>query len=162
MSGPAEIVVDKLSKSYGPLLAVDRVSFEVPKGQIVGFLGPNGAGKSTTIRMLTCFLPPTSGRATVAGHVVFQDSLAVREKIGYFMPAGEPRRSIRKCVIEYLDCCQCGCARMDRAARQKRIAEVAERCWLKETVADAGSVRFPRGIGSAWGLRMHCCITRQY
>ena len=58
------ISVKDLTKAYGNVLAVDHVTFEVPKGQIVGFLGPNGAGKSTTIRMLTCYMPPTSGGAT--------------------------------------------------------------------------------------------------
>ena len=71
-----------LVKQFGALTAVDHISFEVPKGTIVGFLGPNGAGKTTTIRMLTCYMPPTSGTATVAGHDVFHDSLAVRENIG--------------------------------------------------------------------------------
>ena len=58
------ISVSQLTKAYGNVVAVDRVSFEVGKGQIVGFLGPNGAGKSTTLRMLTCYMPPTSGGAT--------------------------------------------------------------------------------------------------
>ena len=58
------ISVSQLTKVYGQTLAVDHVSFEVPEGQIVGFLGPNGAGKSTTLKMLTCYLPPTSGGAS--------------------------------------------------------------------------------------------------
>ena len=68
------ISVKDLTKAYGNVLAVDHVSFEVPKGQIVGFLGPNGAGKSTTIRMLTCYMPPTSGGATVNGFDIFHES----------------------------------------------------------------------------------------
>ena len=63
---PADIVVDRLTKTYGAFTAVDNISFEVPRGTIVGFLGPNGAGKTTTIRMLTCYMPPTSGSAKVA------------------------------------------------------------------------------------------------
>src|SRR5689334_6374918 len=70
MSAP-DIVVDRLTKMYGTFLAVDHISFEVAKGTILGFLGPNGAGKTTTIRMLTCYMPPTSGSAKVAGFDVF-------------------------------------------------------------------------------------------
>jgi len=61
------IIVEQLVKEYGPQRAVDEISFSIGKGEIVGFLGPNGAGKSTTMKMLTCFIPPTSGHASVAG-----------------------------------------------------------------------------------------------
>ena len=77
------IKVQELTKKYARTIAVDHVSFEVQKGQIVGFLGPNGAGKTTTMRMLTCFLPPTSGSATVAGFDVLEQPLEVKKRIGY-------------------------------------------------------------------------------
>jgi len=77
------IKVKELTKKYARTIAVDHVSFEVQKGQIVGFLGPNGAGKTTTMRMLTCFLPPTSGSATVAGFDVLEQPLEVKKRIGY-------------------------------------------------------------------------------
>ena len=77
------ITVKELTKKYARTTAVDHVSFEVQKGQIVGFLGPNGAGKTTTMRMLTCFLPPTSGSATVAGFDVLEQPLEVKKRIGY-------------------------------------------------------------------------------
>jgi ABC-2 type transport system ATP-binding protein len=77
------ITVTELTKRYARNTAVDHISFEVGKGQIVGFLGPNGAGKTTTMRMLTCFLPPTSGSATVAGFDVVEQSLEVKKRIGY-------------------------------------------------------------------------------
>ena len=77
------ITAKELSKRYARTVAVDQISFEVAKGQIVGFLGPNGAGKTTTMRMLTCFLPPTAGSATVAGFDVLEQSLEVRKRIGY-------------------------------------------------------------------------------
>src|SRR5271154_213842 len=77
------ITVTDLTKRYARHTAVDHVSFEVQKGQIVVFLGPNGAGKTTTMRMLTCFLPPTSGQATVAGFDVLEQPFEVKKRIGY-------------------------------------------------------------------------------
>ena len=72
-----------LTKRYAGRTAVDSVSFEVGKGEIVGFLGPNGAGKSTTLRMLTCFLSASEGTATVAGYDIYEDSIEVRRRVGY-------------------------------------------------------------------------------
>ena len=77
------IKVEGLTKRYARTIAVDDISFEVEKGQIVGFLGPNGAGKTTTMRVLTCFLPPTAGKATVADFDVTEHPLEVKKRIGY-------------------------------------------------------------------------------
>jgi ABC-2 type transport system ATP-binding protein len=77
------IEVKNLTKSYGGARGIDDVSFNVEKGEIIGFLGPNGAGKTTTMRILTCFMPATSGSAKVAGFDIFEDSLQVRRRIGY-------------------------------------------------------------------------------
>src|SRR5262245_40806236 len=77
------IKVEGLTKRYARNVAVDNISFEVEKGQIVGFLGPNGAGKTTTMRVLTCFLPATSGTANVAGFDVFEQPMEVKKRIGY-------------------------------------------------------------------------------
>src|SRR5579859_6732273 len=77
------ITVKDLTKRYARNTAVDHISFSIEKGQIVGFLGPNGAGKTTTMRILTCFMPPTSGTATVAGFDVLEEPLAVKKRIGY-------------------------------------------------------------------------------
>ena len=77
------IEVEGLTKNYGAVRAVDKVSFNVRKGEVLGFLGPNGAGKSTTMKILTCYLSPTAGRAVVAGPDVFSESLEVRKRIGY-------------------------------------------------------------------------------
>jgi ABC-2 type transport system ATP-binding protein len=77
------IKVEGLTKRYDRTIAVDNISFEVEKGQIVGFLGPNGAGKTTTMRVLTCFLPPTSGTASIAGFDVMESPLEVKKRIGY-------------------------------------------------------------------------------
>jgi ABC-2 type transport system ATP-binding protein len=83
------ISVKELTKKYARNLAVDHISFEVKKGEIVGFLGPNGAGKTTTMRMLTCFLWPTSGTASVAGFDVLEQPLEVKKRIGY-LPESPP------------------------------------------------------------------------
>ena len=129
MSNAADIVVDRLTKSYGNFLAVDNISFEVPKGVIVGFLGPNGAGKTTTIRMLTCYMPPTSGTATVAGHDVFLDSLNVRRNIGY-LPESTPLYTEMR-IREYLDF-KARLRGMPRDERRKAIAHAADRTWLTD------------------------------
>ena len=83
------IKVENLVKSFGPKLAVNDVSFSVERGEVLGFLGPNGAGKSTTMRMLTGFIPPTSGRITVGGHDVVEDPLPAKRLIGY-LPENAP------------------------------------------------------------------------
>jgi ABC-2 type transport system ATP-binding protein len=83
------IKVEGLTKRYARTVAVDNISFEVEKGQIVGFLGPNGAGKTTTMRVLTCFLPPTDGTATVAGYDVQENPIEVKRRIGY-LPESPP------------------------------------------------------------------------
>src|SRR5665213_206518 len=123
------ICVSNLSKAYGSVLAVDRVSFDVGKGQVVGFLGPNGAGKSTTIRMLACYLPPTSGGATINGFDIFHQSEQVRQSLGY-LPENCPLYAEMR-VEEYLDF-RGRLRKMDRATRLKRIDHVVDRCWLKQ------------------------------
>ena len=83
------IEVNNLTKNYGLFTALKGISFHIKKGEVIGFLGPNGAGKTTTMRILTCFMPPSSGRAIVAGYDVFSDSLAVRKRVGY-LPENVP------------------------------------------------------------------------
>ena len=95
------ITVNDLTKRYARNTAVDHISFEVKKRQIVGFLGPNGAGKTTTMRMLTCFLPPTSGTATVAGFDVLAKPLEVKRRIGYLPEL--PPLYLEMRTSEYLD-----------------------------------------------------------
>ncbi|HEV3202209.1 MAG TPA: ABC transporter ATP-binding protein [Bryobacteraceae bacterium] len=94
------IKVEGLVKRYARTLAVDHISFEVEKGQIVGFLGPNGAGKTTTMRVLTCFLPPTSGKVNVAGFDVMEHPMEVKKRIGY-LPETPPLYPEME-VFEYL------------------------------------------------------------
>ena len=94
------IKVEGLTKRYARTVAVDDISFEVEKGQIVGFLGPNGAGKTTTMRVLTCFLPPSSGKANIAGFDVLEQPQEVKKRIGY-LPETPPLYPEME-VTEYL------------------------------------------------------------
>lgn len=95
------ISVDYISKVYGQQRALDNVSFEVKTGEIVGFLGPNGAGKSTMMKILTCFIPPTAGKATVNGFDVMEQSIEVRKSVGY-LPEHNPLY-LDMYVREYLE-----------------------------------------------------------
>lgn len=112
------IEVKDLTKSFGERTAVDHVSFVVNRGEILGFLGPNGAGKTTTMRILTGFLPATSGTAQVAGFDVFDDSLEVRKRIGY-LPENPPLY-LDMSVSAYLDFV----ARIKNVPAEKRQARV--------------------------------------
>ncbi len=123
------IVVEDLVKNYGRHMAVGGVSFEVEKGEIVGFLGPNGAGKTTTMRVLTCFLPATSGRAQVAGYDVFEDARQVRRHIGY-LPENVPLY-LDMSVEAYLG--YMGRLKgLSGAELDKRLDEVIDNCGLAE------------------------------
>ncbi len=95
------ISVDYISKVYGVQRALDNVSFEVKEGEIVGFLGPNGAGKSTMMKILTCFIPPTAGKAMVNGYDVMEQSIEVRKSVGY-LPEHNPLY-LDMYVREYLE-----------------------------------------------------------
>jgi len=119
------IKVEGLTKRYARHVAVDNISFEVAKGQIVGFLGPNGAGKTTTMRMLTCFMPPTDGSAEVAGFDVREKPMDVKRHIGY-LPESPPVYPEME-VVEYLDFVS-RIKNLPKLGRQKRINEVMERC----------------------------------
>jgi ABC-2 type transport system ATP-binding protein len=119
------IKVQELTKKYARTTAVDQISFEVAKGQIVGFLGPNGAGKTTTMRMLTCFLPPSAGTATVAGFDVLEQPLEVKKRIGY-LPETPPIYPEME-TTEYLKFVG-KLKGLSGADLQKRIDYVCERC----------------------------------
>jgi ABC-2 type transport system ATP-binding protein len=119
------IKVEGLTKRYARNVAVDNISFEVEKGQIVGFLGPNGAGKTTTMRVLTCFLPPTSGTAQVAGFDVIESPFEVKKRIGY-LPESPPVYPEME-VIEYLNFVG-SLKGLSGADRKRRVDEVMDRC----------------------------------
>jgi ABC-2 type transport system ATP-binding protein len=123
------IEVQSLTKHYGPVTAIRDVSFNVAPGQIVGFLGPNGAGKSTTMRILSCFMPASSGTARVAGYDVFQESMEVRRRIGY-LPENVPLYPELR-VGAYLDFVA-EVKGVPRADRRRRVSEVLERCRIAD------------------------------
>jgi ABC-2 type transport system ATP-binding protein len=123
------IDVEHLCKHYGPILAVDDISFHIAKGEIVGFLGPNGAGKSTTLKILTSYLPATSGIARVAGFDIMTESMKVRENIGYLPQAVPIYPEMR--VDEYL-AYRAKLKGVDRSVRPRRIEHSLERCRARE------------------------------
>jgi ABC-2 type transport system ATP-binding protein len=118
-----------LTRRFGDFTAVAGVSFAVPDGEIVGMLGPNGAGKTTTIRMITGFLPPSSGRVTLGGKDLFAEDVAVRRDLGYLPENVALYPEMR--VEEYLDW-RGQLEGMERAAIRKRVPEVMERCLLTD------------------------------
>src|SRR3954453_13729178 len=119
------IRVERLTKRYGGTTAVDRISFEIGRGEIVGLLGPNGAGKTTTMRMLTTFLVPTSGKAALAGHDGLDEPLGVRRHVGY-LPESVPLYTEMR-VREYLTY-RAKLKDVPRAKRRAAIAGVIESC----------------------------------
>ncbi len=123
------IKVEGLTKRYARTVAVDNISFEVDKGQIVGFLGPNGAGKTTTMRVITCFLPPTAGVAQVAGFDVLEQPLEVKKRIGY-LPESPPLYPDME-VSEYLTFVG-KLKGLANADVPKRVDEVCERCAISD------------------------------
>jgi ABC-2 type transport system ATP-binding protein len=123
------IEVQALTKHYGPVTAIRDVSFAVAPGSIVGFLGPNGAGKSTTMRILSCFMPASSGTARVAGYDVFRDSMEVRKRIGY-LPENVPLYPDMR-VAPYLDFVA-EVKGVSRAQRKGRVADVMDRCLITD------------------------------
>ncbi len=129
VSSTPVISVHDLRKRFAGVAAVDGISFEVERGEVLGFLGPNGAGKTTTMRILAGFFPPSEGRVRIAGHDVVTESMAVRALVGY-MPESVPLYHDMR-VEEYLDFRSRikGVALRDR---QTRIGVVLERCLLAE------------------------------
>jgi ABC-2 type transport system ATP-binding protein len=119
------ITVEGLTKRYANHVAVDNISFKVERGQIVGFLGPNGAGKTTTMRVLTCFLPPTSGTARVAEFDVLEQPMEVKKRIGY-LPETPPLYPEME-VVEYLE--YVGRLKgVPKDSLARRVDEVAQKC----------------------------------
>jgi gliding motility-associated transport system ATP-binding protein len=123
------IQVENLTKRYAGVTAIDNISFEVGKGEIVGFLGPNGAGKSTTMRILSGFMPATTGRAAIAGFDVFDQSLQARARLGY-MPENVPLYTDMR-VTEYLTY-RAGIKGVRGRRVKERVGEVKDLCNLND------------------------------
>jgi ABC-2 type transport system ATP-binding protein len=123
------IKVENLTKRYAGQTAIKDLSFEVGQGEIMGFLGPNGAGKSTTMRILAGFMPATSGRASVAGFDVFEQSLQARSHLGY-MPENVPLYNDMR-VTEYLDY-RAALKGVPHRRIAERVGDVKELCGLKD------------------------------
>jgi ABC-2 type transport system ATP-binding protein len=140
-----------LTKRFGSVRALDKVNFEVRRGEVVGFLGPNGAGKSTTMRILTCYLAPNSGAAKVNGHDVFEKPLAVRQSLGY-LPQRAPLYTDMN-VWEYLKFAA-EIRGIDDSTFRKRLKKVVEVCGLAQSLGkDIGTLshgyRQRVGLGQA-------------
>lgn len=130
---PSDVMIyaNDLSKSFGSFRAVDKINFEVRKGEVVGFLGPNGAGKSTTMRILTCFIAPTTGTVRIKGHDVFEEPLEVRRQIGY-LPQRAPLY-LEMSVLEYLRFAA-DLRQLDDSTFKKRARSVVEVCGLAQVL----------------------------
>jgi len=146
------IKVEGLTKRYARKVAVDNISFEVEKGQIVGFLGPNGAGKTTTMRVLTCFLPPTSGSATVAGFNVLEQPIEVKRRIGYLpeTPPVYPEMEVHE-YLEFVGRIK-GVPSGDLL---RRVNEVSEKCAVtdvRKTLIGKLSKGYKQRVGLAQAI----------
>ncbi|HEX9620471.1 MAG TPA: ATP-binding cassette domain-containing protein [Polyangiaceae bacterium] len=151
MASDVMIQAEGLTKRFGSVRALDKVSFQVRRGEVVGFLGPNGAGKSTTMRILTCFIAPTTGSATVRGHDVFDNPLEVRRSLGY-LPQRAPLYQDMS-VIDYLRF-TAEVRGLDAGTFNRRLKKVVEVCGLAQTLGkDIGTLshgyRQRVGLGQA-------------
>ncbi len=148
VSASSMIEVENLTKYFGSFLAINDVSFQIERGEIVGFLGPNGAGKTTTMRILTCFFPPTQGAARVAGLDVLEDSLEVRKRVGY-LPENVPLypdqtvRSYLHFVAEVKG--------IERQNRRLQVGKIMEDCGL-EDVSDKLIGKLSKGYRQRVGI----------
>ena len=144
------IEVRNLTKYFGAKKAVDNVSFTVQKGEILGFLGPNGAGKSTSMRMITGFIPPSSGTAVIGGHDIGEEPIAARQKIGY-LPENAPVYPDMT-VSGYLDFCA-EIRGFSGADRKKKVDAAIEKCVLSD-------VRFQTVSTLSKGFKQRVCFAQ--
>jgi ABC-2 type transport system ATP-binding protein len=146
------IRAQNLTKTYAGRPAIVDVTFSAEKGEILAFLGPNGAGKTTTMRILTGFLPPTSGRAWIAGHDVTEDSMEVRKRVGYLPETVPLYKDLT--VTGYLDFVG-RLKGMDRSQRRRRIGTILEECgiWdVKDRTIGKLSKGYRQRVGIAQAL----------
>ena len=146
------ISVQHLKKSFGPITAVNDISFEVEKGQVLGLLGPNGAGKSTTMKMITCFLEPDGGTATVNGFDIRKNPMKVREAIGYL---AENAPAYGEMTTESFLNFICDARQIKGKARKEAIDRVIQLCALESVyhqTIDTLSKGYHRRVGLAQAL----------
>ena len=139
-----------LTKYFDSFMAIEDISFYVEEGEIVGLIGPNGSGKTTTMRIITCFMPPTRGTARIAGYDVIKDSLIVRRNIGYF-PEGAPLYSNLP-VDTYLNFVA-EVKGLDSSIRRKKIAEIMELCGISHVAK-----RYIENLSK--GYRQRVCLAQ--
>ena len=144
------IEVQSLTKAFGPITAVNRVDFVVTKGEILGFLGPNGAGKSTTMRMITGYLPPTSGTAIIGGADILTRPIEARRKIGYLSETSPVYPDMT--TTEFLDFCA-EVRGFSGKARNMAVGSAIEKCFLE-------SVRFQTVGTLSKGYRQRVCFAQ--
>jgi len=146
------ISVKELRRSFGPLVAVDGISFDVHQGEVLGFLGPNGAGKSTAMKMLTGFLPPDSGTATVCGHDIIKDPIQVRKSLGYLAENAPAYGEMT--VGSFLNFI-CDVREIPGKSRKEAVKRVVKRCSIESVFhqsIDTLSKGYRRRVGLAQAL----------
>jgi ABC-2 type transport system ATP-binding protein len=146
------ISIKELRRSFGPIIAVDGVSFDVQKGEVLGFLGPNGAGKSTVMRMLACYLRPDSGTATVCGYDILKNPLEVRKSIGYL---AENVPAYNEMTVGGLLNFVCDARQITGIARKKALDRVVPMCSIDSVyhqAIDTLSKGYRRRVGLAQAL----------
>ena len=146
------ISIKELRRSFGSIVAVDGISFDVQKGEVLGFLGPNGAGKSTVMRMLACFLKPDSGTATVCGHDILKNPLEVRKSIGYL---AENVPAYNEMTVGGLLNFVCDARQIKGNGRKKALDRVVPMCAIESVyhqAIDTLSKGYRRRVGLAQAL----------
>ena len=146
------ISVNQLRRSFGSLVAVDNVSFEVEKGQVLGFLGPNGAGKSTVMKMLACFLVPDSGTASVCGHDILKNPIEVKQSIGYL---AENAPAYNEMTVGSFLNFVCDARQIDGTKRKQALDRIVPMCSIESVyhqTIETLSKGYKRRVGLAQAL----------
>jgi ABC-2 type transport system ATP-binding protein len=146
------ISVRKLRRTFGPVVAVDDISFDVGKGNVLGFLGPNGAGKSTAMKMLACFLPPDSGTASICGSDIIHDPIAVKKTIGYL---AENAIAYNEMTVSGFLNFVCDARQIKGKARKEAIDRVIPMCAIESVyhhTIETLSKGYKRRVGLAQAL----------
>jgi ABC-2 type transport system ATP-binding protein len=146
------IKIDKLRRTFGPIVAVDSISFEVEQGEVLGFLGPNGAGKSTAMKMLACFLEPDSGTATINGYDIINDPVNVRKSLGYLAESAPAYGEMT--VAGFLGFV-CDARQINGADRRKALDRIVPMCSIESVyhqTIETLSKGYKRRVGLAQTL----------